>query len=311
MIAARELKDSGWRVTVLEKKANVGGRMATRSVRDGLFDHGAQFFTVRSERFAALVEEWIEAGIAEEWSRGFAGPDGKFNPDGYPRYRGSEGMTSIPRYFARDLDVRTSVRVAEIDVKEGFWEARTETGARFTGEALILTAPVPQSLALAGSGSFELPANSRRQLEKISYDPCLALMARLDGPSNIPEPGGIQIKGEPLDWISDNFQKGISRAPGVTIHAGPEWSREHFEDDEDRITRSLLELAEGWLGSPVIETSLTRWRYSWVAISHPEPCLQATTSPPPIFCGDAFGNAKIEGAALSGLAAADKLLERA
>ena len=60
----------------------------------------------------------------------------------------------------------------------------------------------------------------------------------------------------------------------------------------------------------VVVTSLARWRYGWVTNPHPDPCLFASDDPPMLFCGDAFGQPKVEGAALSGLAAADRLLSR-
>ena len=56
LVAARTLSDAGVRVTILESEHKVGGRMRTDRVRDGVFDHGAQFFTVRSDRFAEMVQ---------------------------------------------------------------------------------------------------------------------------------------------------------------------------------------------------------------------------------------------------------------
>ncbi len=124
----------------------------------------------------------------------------------------------------------------------------------------------------------------------------------------------MQIKGEPIDWIGDNRRKGISEEPAVTVHAGPEWSRSHFENDETEITVSMISLAGKRLDTDlvpsVVVTSLARWRYSWVTNPHPDPCLIASDDPPLLFCGDAFGQPKVEGAALSGLAAADHLLGR-
>lgn len=314
LLAARELRAAGWTVTVLDKGRDVGGRMATRRVGGGTFDHGAQFFTVREERFENLVQEWLEADVAREWTRGFADASGELNPDGHPRYRGAEGMTSIPKHLARGLDVRTGERAAKVNVAGGGWEIICESGLRATAEALLLTAPAPQSLDLIQACDFELPAVARQQLEDISYDPCLALMAILDEPGLLPDPGGVQIKGEPLDWIGDNHEKGISARPAITIHAGPQWSREHYADDEAKVTRALLSLAGQALGrdlaARVRETSLARWRYSWVTNSHPEPRLLASEEPPLIFAGDGFGQPKVEGAALSGLAAADTLLGR-
>ena len=314
LLAARELSDAGWRVTVLDKGRGVGGRMATRRISGAGFDHGAQFFTVRDDRFENLVDGWLDAGAAAEWSRGFADAEKNVNPDGHPRYRGSRGMTSIPKHLAGGLDVRSGEHVVRMDRIGNGWTVACESGETVSGNALLLTAPVPQSLALAESGNYALPEDARRQLEEISYDPCVALMALLDGASPVPEPGGVQIKGEPLDWIGENATKGISDRPALTIHAGPQWSREHYDDGEADVTRALLGLAGVQLGadlaSATVETSLARWRYSWVTSSHKEPCLVASEDPPLVFCGDGFGQPKVEGAALSGLAAADRLLGR-
>jgi predicted NAD/FAD-dependent oxidoreductase len=312
LLAADALHREGWDLTVLDKGRGVGGRMATRRVGGGTFDHGAQFFTVRSDRFSGLVDGWLGAGAAVEWARGFADAEGKPNQDGHPRYRGGAGMTSIPKHLAYDLDVRTGERAVKVDVRTDGWEVACESGLRLEASALVLAMPVPQALELATSGGFRLPESTRQDLKAVSYDPCLALMVLLDGPGDVPAPGGMQIKGEPLDWIGDNQRKGISDLPAITIHAGPEWSRAHFEDDEADVKRQLISLAGDRLGtdlsSSVVESSLARWRYSWVTKAHPEPFLAASEGPPLLFCGDAFGQPKVEGAALSGLTAADHLL---
>lgn len=308
LLAANKLQEAGWRVTVLDKGRGVGGRMSTRRFGGGSFDHGAQFFTARSDEFKQMVEGWQKAGAAREWSRGFADAGGNPNEDGHPRYQGAEGMTSVPKHLARGLDIRTGEKVVRVDEDGGTWRLETESGTEAKGDALIVTAPVPQALEIVGSGEYELPEPAREALERVSYDPCLALMALLDGPSGVPEPGGVQIKGEPLDWIGDNKLKGISGAPAVTIHAGPRWSREHFEDDEADVTAALLEFAGEMVGANVVSTQLARWRYSWVSESHPEPYLLAQNSPPLVFCGDSFAQPKVEGASLSGLAAAGVLL---
>ncbi|MBA3611032.1 MAG: NAD(P)-binding protein, partial [Rubrobacter sp.] len=93
LLAATELQAAGWTVTVLDKGRGVGGRMATRRIDGASFDHGAQFFTVRTERFQNLVDGWLAAGAAAEWSRGFPNAAGEGGNDGHPRYRGSNGMT--------------------------------------------------------------------------------------------------------------------------------------------------------------------------------------------------------------------------
>lgn len=314
LLAARELAEAGVEVTVLEESYSVGGRMATRRSGGAVFDHGAQFFTVRGERFGALVDGWLRAGAAAEWSRGFPKP-GESAPDGYPRYRGAEGMASIPRHLATGLDVRPGECVTRVEKEGERWRIFTQTGGEYSSAALLLTPPAPQSLALAQSGGFRLAQSDQRQLAEIAYDPCLALMARLDGDdSPVPQPGGLQIKSEPLDWISDNRLKSISPSTALTIHAGPAYSRDHYEFPEQEIARELISLAEEALktcfAKRVTETRLQHWRYSWVTHPHPEPCFATDSRAPLVFAGDGFGQPKVEGAALSGLAAADLLLQR-
>ena len=59
LTCARTLADHGLPVTVFEKSRGVGGRMAMRCNDSGaVFDHGAQYFTVRDERFQNCVDSW-------------------------------------------------------------------------------------------------------------------------------------------------------------------------------------------------------------------------------------------------------------
>ena len=71
LTAARDLRAAGADVVVLEKSRGVGGRAATRRWDGWPVDHGAQFFTARSEDFRAQVEAWLEQGTCFAWARGF------------------------------------------------------------------------------------------------------------------------------------------------------------------------------------------------------------------------------------------------
>src|SRR5918998_4180600 len=101
LIAAQRLVGAGIRVTILEKENKVGGRMRTDHIEDAVYDYGAQFFTVREERFGEMVEGWVSAGVAEVWTHGFADAYGERQEDGYPRYKGTRGMTTIAEHLAR------------------------------------------------------------------------------------------------------------------------------------------------------------------------------------------------------------------
>lgn len=326
LVAARELQAHGVRVTVLDKGRGVGGRMATRRLGEALCDHGAQFFTVREPRFAALLNEWQQAGLASEWARGFAIASGLrtetasdlvAREDGHPRYRGLGGMNALAKWLAQGLDVRVSEQVTHIRWTETGWELTAASGLIVSAEALLLTPPVPQSLALLEAGGNTLPPASQSALERISYDPCFAVLAVLSQPSRIPAPGAIRFEAEPakpeteswpLAWLADNQQKGISPAPAVTLHATPDFTRAHWETPPEIVAQKLLAAAQPWLGEMPLSYQVHRWRYSQPVVTHPERCLCVPTPGPLVFAGDAFGGPRVEGAALSGWAAAEALL---
>lgn len=308
LLAARTLSAKGMTTVVLDKAKEVGGRMATRRIGAGVFDHGAQFFIAHDPRFVALVTEWLRRGVAHEWGHGFASGDGFVTADGIPRYCGCEGMASIPQYLANGLDVRLTSGVVSAAPSEGGWEVRTASGDALSGRRLLLTPPVPQSLEILKRGNAALPGDAQAALEEVEYDPCFAVMAILDGPSLIPEPGGLRMPDDLIAWMADNHAKGISgEQHGVTIHANPNFSRQYFDTDLALVTEMLLGAAEPWLGAKTSEVQVHRWRYSQPTRVYHAHCVYMSQPAPIAFAGDAFGGPRIEGAALSGLAAADHL----
>ncbi|MBK8430052.1 MAG: FAD-dependent oxidoreductase [Chloroflexi bacterium] len=307
LMAATTLQAQGWAVTVLDKGRGVGGRMATRRLDTHTHaDHGAQFFTIRSPKFATHVQAWEQAGTAVEWCRGFSATG-----DGHARYRGVGGMSAVAKHLAQGLNVVTNTQVVQLQTVGNEWLATTGRGQKFTASRLLLTPPVPQSLALLDAGNVQLPSAERAALETILYDPCFAVLATLSEPSTIPHPGAVQAWGEPIIWIADNQQKGVSEVPTVTIHASAAFTRHYFETPYSEVARLLLEAAEaqGWLRQAAVQNvQVHRWRYAQPAQLHPQRYLFVRQTPPVIFAGDAFHEARVEGAALSGLAAAEALL---
>jgi hypothetical protein len=327
LVAARELAAAGARVIVLEKGRGVGGRMATRRLGTAVCDHGAQFFTVRGRAFGTLVRDAHDAGAATEWCTGFtrATASGVAPPgDGHPRWRGAPGMTSLPKFIAGEFDparcdVRTGMKVSSIGIDGDAVSIGFDEGHAMHAAATVVSAPVPQSLDLLAAGGLLPPVGNAldpaavETLRGIDYDPCFSLMLVLDRPSLVPPPGGIQFEADgpatgPIAWLADNQQKGISPVPAITVHATAAFSREHFDTPADEVAALLLEAVADWIDGPpataVVERSLHRWKFSQPVTTIAEPLVAASTQPPIVCCGDAFGTAKVEGAASSGLAAA-------
>ncbi len=313
LTAARRLAAAGQPVLIIDKGRSVGGRLATRRMGHAVFDHGAQFFTVRTEEFQSEVDEWIDSGVAEVWSRGF-GP----TPDGHPRYRGTNGMNAIAKHLADRLtdgfDHVTVVARTEANaiINDGQAWAVTYQGPTREPDvtsAVICTAPIPQSLALLRAGAT--PVDGLQDLQAVRYHRVIAILAALDRSAELPEPGARQ---QPADrtftFVADNQAKGISRDPAVTFHLNPNLAASLWDSDDASVLAAIHEELRSYLnGAAVTQIQVKRWRYSGPVTPHPDPCFVVARNPGPVvLAGDAFANSKVEGAFLSGLAAADDVL---
>ncbi|MCP4434562.1 MAG: NAD(P)-binding protein [Actinomycetia bacterium] len=295
-------------VVVLDKARGVGGRMATRRIGEATIDHGAQFLTTHTGRFTEMVGHWEAEGIATPWFSARVGTRGLEDQapevaDGHIRYRGVRSMNDIAKHLAGGSDVRREQRVESVSIVDGAWRLRAASYETHV-DAVILTAPVPQSLQMIEAGQVQLARSDREALDAIAYDPCLAALVPLSGPSGLPEPGAVDPASGPIDWMADNQTKGVSESPAVTIHASAEESRRLWRSPDEAVLSSLLGAAE--LDSPPIAgaSQVQRWRYARPVVSHPDRCLVASGLPPLVLAGDAFGEPRVEGAVLSGLAAA-------
>lgn len=299
LTAGQVLQDAGWNVVLVEKARAAGGRMATRRIEESHFDHGAQFFTVRDLRFQQAVDRWQAAGWVKPW----------FTESGHVRYRGVEGMNGIGKELSKSLDVRLEATVIKLEAREQDWRTTTHHGDTFATSAVLLTAPVPQSISLLAEYFDSLTAETRSNLRGIAYQPCFALLVTLHGPSRIPAPGYVRPQSGPVAFIADNTRKGISTgAAALTIHAQPEFTQSHEYAPQDEVIQQLLQAAKPWLGSEVRTCQLHIWRYSQATTPYTQPCIFSPQPSPLAFAGDGFGAPRIEGAFLSGLAAAHKLM---
>ena len=305
LMAASSLRAQGHEVVVFDKGRSPGGRLATRRIGDARVDHGAQFFTVRSDEFASHVAAWQRDDVVFEWCRGFSSTG-----DGYPRYAVRGGMNALAKHIARGVDVRCDSLVFSLHRNTGGgqrdWTVRLDDGSEHDADALIVTCPLPQSFSLLVSAEVSMP----EALWRTDYDRTLALLAVCDGHTAVPEPGGVQ-GAEGFTFIADNQRKGISAVTALTMHADPAWSLAHWDDEPAAAHAALLELAAPWLGEATVVTSqLKRWRFATPRSIWPAAWWSPDDLPSLAVAGDAFAGPRVEGAALSGLAAAAAVTAR-
>lgn len=311
LICARSLLDHGVDVFVFEKSRGVGGRMATRRTTEGpRFDHGAQYFTVRDERFERYVKSWTQDGIVAPWhGRICSLVDGQpqLKENTTPRFVGVPGMSSIGRHLAADLNIQFSTQVSPPEQTKNTWNICDVSG-RHLGEFdyVISTAPAPQSAELLARAPI-----LQQQAMLAKMHACWAVMVSFHDSLQLPFDGAF-VQDSPLSWISRNDSK-PGRADDYeswVLHASPDWSNRFIDQEPDTILRNLMEAFWRATGAKPRATSYAaghRWRYAIPSqplmsrcLFHSEQRIGA--------CGDWCSGPRIEGAFLSGMAMAGRIL---
>jgi renalase len=312
LMAAHNLTQRHINVLLVEKNSRVGGRLATAKIGGGLADTGAQFITVRNPQFKAYVDHWLDHGLVFEWAQGWS--DGSLNTapfDRHPRYAVYGGMVALAEHLAAGLDIWLDTQITLIALNGDGWLAQDDRGHTLTASALLLTPPVPLSLNMLNAGQVVLSSQDRAALEVLTYDPCLVGLFSVDGRVRLPEPGAVQRPTAPISWIADNRRKGLSPDKAlITVHASAAYSRRIWSRPDWEalvaLESALREFKDR--SATVIDAHLERWLYSIPVHPYPNRYLHSISLPSLVFAGDSFGSPRVEGAALSGLAAAKALV---
>jgi len=312
LTCARELADPALEVRVFDKARGPGGRMSTRRAGDLRFDHGAQYFTVRDARFATAVDSWRRQGIVAPWTGRIAVVDGgtvSCDTRQVPRYVGVPGMSAVCRHLAQDLHVSYDNRIESLEREGDIWALKGADGVdlgRF--DAVVVSAPAPQTAALLRTCAPGLAASAAA----VEMAPCWAAMVTFPETLDLGFDGAF-VHDSAVSWVARNASKPERPShESWVVHGSSEWSTAHLEMEPDRAAEILVREFGAAVGlGRVGPTHLTahRWRFALPRSPLPEACL-FDENLGLAACGDWCGGPRVEGAFLSGLAAADCILGR-
>ncbi|MFB1082676.1 NAD(P)/FAD-dependent oxidoreductase [Jeotgalibacillus sp. JSM ZJ347] len=302
LIAARKLQSEGHEVEVIEKSRSVGGRLATRRIGEGQADHGAVYFTVRDEAFDLEVQEWVLAGVVKKWAA-----------DPHPKYIGTNGMNKLAKFLAEPLHVHLNEKIVNVTATE---EGMTLTGsACYEYDAVLLTAPLPQAMELLEASDILLTEEDKK-LQSYIFEP--AFVGLIELAHNVPtgEYGLLdQNLPDEVLKIVNNFEKGISKNPILSIYMTGDWSEKWYERENEAIAEIERLLSQELGELKVASKQLKRWRYAQAKQVFEAPFYKLSDQPVWL-CGDVFlrpddpsGNTRVESAYWSGLKAAGNLLD--
>ncbi len=170
-LAARHaLLTAGRGVLLLEKSRGLGGRTASRRYDGGgIADLGAQFFSVRNQKFKSLLQT---SSLKPLWLS---------EDRQYPRFVHQEGMSKIAQSLTSGLAAESNqspilrgTRALRLEPRGSAEEARgyrvtTDTQGEFFARTLLLTPPAPQCLELLAQSGFAPKSAEERELAECSF----------------------------------------------------------------------------------------------------------------------------------------------
>ena len=292
---------------ILEKSERPGGRLATRTTPHGSADHGAQYLTAKTPAFQGVLATLEERGAATRWQ-----PQGKDSPHDW--WIGTPAMNAIGFALADNLPIQFGTEVKSIRRQKGSFVVTARRGDEnltVTAGQLVLAIPAPQVARLAGDCEASLEA-----LRGTAMAPCLTGIAFF-APGTLPPlltaQGIIRGKpGNPVSLMVVNRSRSGREDDAVVVHATPDWSMAHLEDDPHFVEQALRQsfrdmFKDGEMPEPVL-FQMHRWRYALVTTPLGTPFFEG--DPGFFACGDWCIEGRAEAAFLSANALADRLLRQ-
>jgi renalase len=310
LTCGRTLTDHGFAVTVFDKGRGPCGRTATRRVDPDLaFDHGAQYFTARDPYFVRSVGAWLDKGVVAEWSGRVVKLQEGVATDTtlQKRYVGVPGMSALASHLAAGFAVHRETFIARSSFIPEGWQLVDESGGGYGPfDFLIVALPAPQAGELLAPHPFAIEARG------VPMVPCWAVLSAFVDRLDVPWDGAF-VHDSPLSWVARNSSKpGRPSGPDCwVLHASPEWSVVHLEESADAVGPQLLmafEAAVGYVLPKAAHQTAHRWRHSLGADPAGRGVLFDAENGLAV-CGDWLSGGRVEGAYLSGIAAAGCVLD--
>ena len=294
--AASLLQKASISVAIFEKSRGLGGRCSTRRFDNFTIDHGAQYFTLRNEEFKAAAIQACGEDLLPILAPILNEKDCEI-PARSPRYYHRAGNSQLIRKLAKDLTIRTETTVTQQLLASSLSKDY---------ELIISTAPLPQTLQLAGI----------HDLNSCNFCPCLCLIliyrGNWLGKSKNAYAYSISNPSSILAWSACENHK-IGRIPNgftaLVIHASQDFSTQYLESPPEEWAPQLQKAAEHlWEISPrnLQISQPHRWRYARNIGPILEPKLPSNW----LLAGDSLCESRVESAWLNGRKIAHQLLQQ-
>ena len=307
LAAARTLQDNGCAVTVFDRGRKPGGRLASIELSGHHVDLGAPVLSFKDPRLRLWVESWHKKGLIQDWvvrEADWSSFDGHVDAPTL-RHVATPTMRSLCLHLAEGVEVHQQNPVTSLLRAEDQWSLGGEGSDLGSFDVVVVAGAARQTLSLLGERDLFAP-----QLETVESAPQwtvgMTFSERLPLEVDLlkdPEgPIGLAIR--------ESSKPGRPEGECWALHASRTWAAEHVEEHRDDAAQLLSELFLNRIGASAVkplEVIAHRWRLGRVVTPLDTTCLWDRDRHLGL-CGDYFGQATIEGAMLSGIAVAGRIL---
>lgn len=301
-------------ITIFEKSRGVGGRIATRRANPYNFDHGAQFFTIRTSQFKSFCQPLIDQDIIKCWNGNFVEIENnkitqrrKWDENN-PHYVGVPNMNAIGKYLSQGLNIQLETKVHSINKINNKWHLYgVDTQPLGSYDWIIITAPAAQTLDLISHES-----EFHNKVKPVKMQGCFSLMLGFEKPLSL-EFNTALVRNADISWISVNSSKPDRNTSfSLLIHSTNKWADKHIDDDRQEVLNYLRDHTSNIIGrdlSVADHQDIHGWRYANIAKQSGEDFLIDPEKNLGI-CGDWFIQGRIESAFISSFKMADMILQK-
>lgn len=317
LACASELTRHGHSVVVFEKSRGAGGRAPTRWLdRESSpplgFDHGAQYFHVRSSGFRQVIEQASSYGVVAPWEGRIVNLSyGQKTPvqDDETRWVGVPGMASLGKYLALELNVHYDTRVTGLVRDKEHIRLEIQKGANPAELSNIfdwVISAIPCEQVNELFSKFHPPL--AKEAAKVKSSVNWTCMLSFDQPIPVDFDGAL-VYDSPLGWICrDSSKPGRASGERWLLQATSDWSQAHVQLAAETASEMLIDVFRNVLGLSVTPDRAVSHRWLYALPENPLDCGYYLDRKAKIAaCGDWLSRARVEDAYLSGQSLASEI----
>ena len=312
-LAAAQILQSQFDVTVFEKSRGAGGRMSTRRALPYCFDHGAPFFTAKTSEFQKFMLPYLECGTLQQWDPVFVKVvnhaieriDSPFGST--PIYVGVPGMNAFARALAKETRILFKKPVDSALYRGDGWHMEMGTGGRIGPfDWLVSAIPAEQTLAI-------LPRYLSQSIPELRVKmlACLTVMLGFETAPHLLFDVGYVEDSAVEKIILNHTKPGRAGAFSLVAHTRHDWASDRIDSDRTFILEEICNEISDKLDGITRQAQhqvIHGWRFATVEKSIATNHVINKTHRFSI-CGDWLGSGDVEAAFISGQSAAYSILD--